>query len=327
MASGRDRSDPSGCAHLFSLRRTGDAARKMQHTLRTSSGTLSTQNETDLFKKIRHESRVIEKFDQTVQDSKTWPVIYTSKDPYESALVQNITCQSHSVTDTSSIYMNAKLCAPAIHSICLMWAVEYMSVWCPCIKNAFVLEDIDLMSRYVMLHIEPGMLSMYKTVVAFVKLSVVELNEGGTLQVGISVENMNDTAIEQYKNAAGKHWIAKIYSIVVCVRPLTDELDFELSVLYTRRVKKNIFTYLHDCVWMHFVMPTVWQLSAMATRTAMLDRNAVCLESWIHENKKFYIEIKRKLQRGTEPYTPPSPPPTPPPTRHRPVTPQLIDFT
>lgn len=277
--------DPSGCGHLFSLRRTGAANRKMLETLQTSGNTFSTQKQADLFKQIRHEARVIEQFDSAVSDTKTWPVLYDNENPYESTIIRNIKCVYNNTLQNSSIYMKANLSAPAIQAVCLLWAVEYIGTWSSIVKNAYILEEIDTMSRHVMINVKPGILSMFKTVVAFVKLSVIEVNERGKMRVGISVENMPNDAIEKYKKLIGNKTVVNIQSVVVCISPLTDDLEFEISVLYSRRTPPGMFNYIHNCMFVHFLMPFLCQLASMAIKTAMLDRSAICLDSWIADRK------------------------------------------
>ena len=295
------RRDQDECGELFAMRRTGEASRAMQRLLGTEMHLLShTQDETDLFKNIRHEYRIMEMFDAAALAAKTWAVLYENKNPYDSGLMRNVICRRECLDLTCSIYMHARLCAPATHAICLLWAVEYMPAWCPNVSKAYVLEEIDTMSRYVMLHFEPGIVTMYKTVVAFVKLSVLELHEGGSPHVGISIENMPEESIARHRQSTNTHFTAHIRNIVVCVCPLEDELYFEISVLHVRRTERVMFAYIHDCIWTHFVMPWIWSLGVMATKTAMLDRSSVCLESWIRENTGFFAEIKRKVQRAAE---------------------------
>jgi len=306
-------SDKTGCVKLFAMRRTAQANIAMQTVLGTGTHLLSqTQNEATLFRQIRHEYRLMEMFDTAALASRAWPVLYENKDPYESGLMRNVTCHHERLDQKNSVYLRAKLCAPATHALCLLWAVEYMPTWCPNVSSAFLLKEIDHMSRYVMLHLNPGIVSMYRTVVAFVKLSVIELHEGGAVHVGISVENMTDEAIEEYRPTTNKHITAHINHIFICVRPVHGELGFEISVLYTRRPEHRVFAYVHDCVWLNFVMPWVWGLAVMSTKTAMLDRNAVCLESWIAENGEFHEEITRKISRARD-QRKPVPEPTPVP--------------
>lgn len=315
---------------MHAFRRTGFAYAAMLEEMKEVGNNRHTGEDVAIFTAIRHDYRIVQLFDKIVLETASWSRLYQNNDPYDGGLVRGVDSFRQSLSLCSSVYIRAKICAPIKYAICLMWAVEFMHEWCPAVTKAYLLHEIDSMSRYVMVHMNPGIVSMYGTLVAFVKMSIVELHEGAALQVGISIENMSKDEIEPYIKTAKKYKIVSVKNIIICTRPITEDLDFEISVLYIRNTQKSFLTYIHDCLWLHFVMPCLWHLGATSTKSAMLDRNAVCLDEWMNENGRFCREVTRKLLRASSPYETTSPttpqeekmtgaPPVSPPHRDPPI--------
>lgn len=287
---------------LYRFRRTGSAYTAMKQEIQDFGKSAKTEKTVATFNAIRHDYRIVELFKEKVLQRESWSRLYKHSDPYDGIVVRDVDSFRQTLPLTNSVYIRAIISAPIKHAICLMWAVEFMPKWCPQVTKTIILEEIDDMSRYVMIYLNPGIVSLYGTLVAFLKISIIEIHDESALHVGISIENMTSSQTEPFIELANKRRIVHVKNIIICARPMNHDLTFEICVLYVRNTERNILSYMHDYLWLHFVMPSVWHLGFTCIKSAMLDRNSVCLHNWMEDNDAFCCELNKKLIRASSSY-------------------------
>lgn len=283
----------------FKERRIVEAHEAMLKVL--NGGEEHTVEQAVLFPKIQQAHKLLSMFRESLRETSQWDCVYNDELPYECRTISDVQCKRHTIrtqsTHHNEISVRATVQAPLQYTVLLLWAVQYIPKWCSYVKSAFVLKEIDEMSRFVMLDVQGSVNTLYQKRFAFAKMSIFEYESNGSSRILLLMEAMTDEELRPYKYVCGKTPIVHIRNLYIDLARVSGS-RFDMTVIYSRALKTSAFSYVQDWLMVQSVVGEIYKLAVSTCNSALLGQDSVSFTDWKEQNSYFCSELNQKLLRG-----------------------------
>jgi len=282
---------------LYKQRKIVDADNQMKIVNEVPGALELSVANTEIYAQIRNLFCLLEKFREAMHARAKWQVVYESVSPYESGGVSNVECRRNTAVCSDEVLMSLTLQAPMKYAIFLAWGVEFMHVWCESVKCAYLLCELDSMSRLVLIEMKPNWTTLYTRRALLVRMTLLEHETGGGTRITILMENMPAAEQEKYKSASAGMAVLEIKSLFISFHQFS-QLNFDVEVYYARCLKNRNIAYLQDYGLAYTIVGSLWKLASSARNAGIMGRDCVCFGDWTLHNHVFCTELDKKLVRA-----------------------------